>query len=202
MKALLCLSLLVLSFSAMAQEGGLDSSGRKSLPTNDPSPVTCTEAHSVFSRIEIAMAKLVKAKHVSGVGLPSGSSPITRGQVVNELDRLSRLYASHYTLKPRTQYCNEAAIKLPNDERTKAIRLIKLGFMEPVAVLAVGPKPDLTVDQLAEALGFFVERWADMTHLPSIKFTPGLMPGSSTPTPPAGSRGQAPSGASRPPTSK
>jgi len=121
---------------------------------------------------------------------------VTRAQVLDDLARLEQEFRPVYVLKPRTQYCDPAVVKFAEPERKKAIRLIKLGFLEPVAPLVVGPDDKLTVGQFSEALAFFVERWADMTHIPTTKWSPDLQHRAPMPTPRAGRGGPVPLSAS------
>jgi hypothetical protein len=166
---LLVAPLILFPVLAWTQEGGLSSSKLAPKIAKDAGPVTCTEAHNVLDQV----------------------------QILDELDRFERQFQPYYTLKPRTQYCNAAVVKFTGLERQKAIRLIKLGFLEPVAPMVTGPAGTLTVAQFSEAVGFFIERWSDMTHLPSVKWSPDLQRQTPTPKPPGAPGGPVPSGASR-----
>ena len=198
---LLFAPLVFLAVAAWAQEGGLSSSKSSAKIGKDAEPVTCTEARNVLQQVQRAMEQSVFLKPGVLSKVAASEKPVTRMQVLDELDRLEREFQPNYALKPRVQYCNPAVIKFPGTERRKAIRLIKLGFLEPVAPMVVGPADTLTVGQFSEALGFFIERWCDMTHLPTTKWSPYLQHQAPIPTPPGGPGGQAPSGASRRPVS-
>ena len=191
----------LLSLGACAQDGGLSSS--KPLPKVEPgaAPVTCREARNVLSQVQAAMERALTVKAGADGAITASDRAVSRGQVLDDLDRLERKFQPYYALKPRVQYCNEAAVKFSGGERLKAIRLIKLGFLEPVAPLVAGPADSVTVGQFSEAVAFFIERWSDMTHLPSSKWSPYLIHEAPNPKPRGGPGGPVPLGVSQPPTS-
>ena len=122
------------------------------------------------------MAKVLLVKNDAKVQLRGNEKPVSRAQVVAELSHLSHIFQDYYTLKARTQYCDPAAIKLPPAQKIEAIRLAKLGFVEPVGPLLIGPQNTIDVHAFGAAIGFFMARWSDMTHMPSPKWSPYLEP--------------------------
>lgn len=195
---LLPATLLMLAPFAFGQHTGLSSSKPVVKHQIDNSPVTCTEARKTLVALESAFESVLGVGHIDKIKLRPGSEAVKRSQILEELDRIQRSFQPYYTLKARTQYCNPAAVRFPGADRPKAIRLIKLGFVEPVSKFVAGPGDTLKLGELVEALGFFAERWCDDTHLPSIKWSPELMPSPTFPRPRAGSPAPAPVGASRP----
>lgn len=189
--------LTLLAVPAWTQGGGLSSNKPPPKIARDAAPVTCTEAHNVLEQVQAAMERALSTKPGAHGKIPVLDKPVSRVQVLHELVRIERFFQPDYTLKPRTQYCNVAVVKFPGPDRQEAIRLIKLGFLEPVAPMVVGPAETLTVRQFSEAVGFFIERWSDMTHLPSLKWSPDVEHAAPMPKPPAGPGGPVPLGASR-----
>jgi len=194
---LLVASFILVPELAWTQEGGLSSSKPAPKIVNDTGPVTCNEAHNVLDQVQSAMMRALLMKSRLLIKIAPSNKPVARVQILDEFDRFERQFQPYYTLKPRTQYCNAAVVKFTGPERQKAIRLIKLGFLEPVAPMVTGPAGTLTVAQFSEAVGFFIERWSDMTHLPSVKWSPDLQRQTPTQKPPGAPGGPVPSGASR-----
>ena len=203
MRSLLLITpVLLLAATAWTQDGSLSSSKPVAKPVLNPDPVTCNEARTVLNQLQAAMERAASVKAAKPSKLANSDKAVTRVQILDEVDRLEREFRPVYALKPRTQYCNPAAVKFPEAERKKAIRLIKLGFLEPVAPLVFGPGDTLTAAQFSEALGFFVERWSDMTHLPSTKWSPDLKHHEAMPPLRARPGGPVPSSVSPPRASK
>jgi hypothetical protein len=138
------------------------------------SPVTFGEVKDVFHQVQEAMAKSVHEPVGAFAGLADSSKPASREVIIDEFDRLSHLYESAYVIKPRTQLIKPSLIKLAGPEKSRATRLIKLGFLAPVSQLVVGPSDTLGPLQFGMDVAFFIERFADMTHTPSIKWSPYL----------------------------
>lgn len=196
--SLLVVPVLLLAVPVGAQEhSGLKSSKVDATQIVDRGPVTCAEASKVFAELQKSCAVSVGATNLPAFKFPESTERATRTQLIAAFDQLERRFEPFYTLKPRTQYCNLSAIKLQGDGRTQAVRLIKLGFLEPVAPLITGPEDTLGLVAFSEAVGAYIARFSDMTHLPATQWSPDLMLRPSMPTPRAAQQAPVPSAAPR-----
>jgi hypothetical protein len=59
-------------------------------------------------------------------------------------------------------------------QRDNLEMLVRMGAVAKIGPLATGPGNVLTVPEFGDAIGFFLARMAQMTHLPSSKWTPAL----------------------------
>jgi hypothetical protein len=144
--------------------------------SND-APVSQAEAYAVLSKVEDAMADALHTKHLARPTIDSGSNePVSREVLVDEFQRIANGFNEFYKLTPRAQYLDASVLKLGGKRKEEAIRLIKLGYIDTLSPVVVGPKPTLSPYQFAVAVAYFTERWADRTHLPSIAYSPMLMP--------------------------
>jgi hypothetical protein len=141
------------------------------------SPVSKTEAAAVFARARKAIASARIAAVTPKSGIAIGNGPVTREEVILEMNRI--LQGSRKSIKfvPMLTSYDAKRFKVASSSARSALtRLVAWGFVAPVGPLAGGPKPGLTVAQFGDAVGFFMARLADVTHMPSPKWSPYLQP--------------------------
>jgi hypothetical protein len=108
------------------------------------------------------------------VNIGSGSSPVTRDQVVAEMDREYEALRPQIKFTPNPAPIDPDMLRISASVKPKLIKLIKLGFIGRVAPLATGPKASLEPAEFGDAIGFFITRMAQLTHMPSPKWSPLL----------------------------
>jgi hypothetical protein len=168
---------LLLVTVAFAQEG----EGKPKLPkqnvkgVNETSPVTQSEASAVFVRARnvINVARIAKIPTKTKLG--SSNQLITRDMVILEMARLLKESEPAIKLVPRPVVFNATLLKAGSPgSKSALLKLVKWGFVAPVGPLATGPTANLTPREFGDAVGFFLARLTDVTHMPSIKWSPYL----------------------------
>lgn len=175
MKYLACVGIVALATVGLAQdtkEGLTRKTPVKVTASN--APVTQAEAKAVFSRAEKILRSTL---NLSGSGVSpvaASAKPITRAQVVSEFSRLYKMVSPSAKLTPRPVKFDQARLRMTGTARADLVKLVRLGAIAPIGPVAAGPKDSLTVAQFGDALGFFLARMAEITHMPSRKWTPAL----------------------------
>jgi hypothetical protein len=174
MKNLFLAGALVLTAVGAPQEPkeGLSRRPKNVVSTN--APVTQAEARAVFTRAERVLRSALNLKGSGVSPLPAGKQPVTRDQVVGEFARLYKLVGPSAKLTPRPVRFEVTRLRMSGARREDLTRLVRLGAIAPVGAVAAGPKETLTVAEFGDALGFFLARMAEITHMPSRKWTPAL----------------------------
>lgn len=175
MKNLVCVGIVTLAAVGGAQESkdGLTRKAPKKVVSTN-APVSQAEAKAVFSRTERVLRT---ALNMSGSGvspLAASGQPVTRAQVVGEFTRLYKMVSPSVKLTPRPVKFDNARLKMSGAPRADLVKLVRMGAIAPVGPVAAGPKDSLTVAEFGDALGYFLARMAEITHMPSRKWTPAL----------------------------
>jgi hypothetical protein len=140
-------------------------------------PVTRSEAAAVFARAR----KAIIAARVAAISpkstIPMGNQPVTRDEVVLEMSKIFQASKKSVKFVPTPARFDPAVLKTGSASLKSALTsLVSWGFVAPVGALAVGPKPNLSVAQFGDAVGFFLARMSDVTHMPSPRWSPYMMP--------------------------
>jgi hypothetical protein len=140
-------------------------------------PVTRAEAAAVFARAR----KAIIAARVANIGPKStiqvGNQPVTRDEVILEMSKIFQASRKSVKFVPTPARFDPAVLRAGSASSKTALNtLVSWGFVAPVGALAVGPKSNLSVAQFGDAVGFFLARMSDVTHMPSTRWSPYLMP--------------------------
>ncbi len=138
--------------------------------------VTQAEGAAVFARTEQAMRTVLEMK-AQLPAFPSGASVLGREQILKRLDEMVMLAEPKFKFTPPKVRFIPSLVTLKSPAaRQLAEKLVVLGFVDKAGSL-VGSKADgLTVAEFGDAIGYFITRLAEMTHTPTRKFSPYLMP--------------------------
>jgi hypothetical protein len=139
-------------------------------------PVTAREAREAFGRAATLLLK-VNGRSLGASGIPAAERPVTRGEVVAEMARLYNAAEPTFRFIPIAAPYDPSKFRIDLGQRPSLTKLVVRGCVGRIAPLAVGPGPGLTPSQFGDALGFFMARLAQMSHLPSPEWTPSLQPG-------------------------
>lgn len=140
-------------------------------------PVTKSEAAAVFTRARKAIASARIAPVAAKSTITAGSAAVSREEVILEMGKI--LEASKKSIKfipALTRYEAKSFRVGSAGSKAALAKLVAWGFVGPVGPLATGPKPGLSIAQFGDAVGFFMARLADVTHMPSPKWSPYLQP--------------------------
>jgi hypothetical protein len=170
------LLLAALVAGAGAQEaGGFKKSTTAQVPQTALTPVTEAEAAAVFRKLEQAMGTVIKAKPKTETSLKPSPQPVTREQVVREMDRLFEAARPAFRFTPRKIPVQLDRLMVAREAQPAAERLIAWGFVGRTSPMVIGAARPMTVQSFGDELGFFIARLAELTHTPSSKWSPALM---------------------------
>lgn len=138
-------------------------------------PVTQAEARAVLDRAEKLLVSLVRVKRTGAVSIASSQQAVARGQVVAEMNRIFETCRPRFKFTPRKTDLDKRPLKLKDARQMANLRkLIEWGCVAKVGPLAVGPAETLTVKQFGDSIGFFISRIAQLSHMPSPRWTPAI----------------------------
>ncbi len=140
-------------------------------------PVTQAEASTVFAKADkVIKAVLHLAK--SPAAFPSSGSTATREQIVMRFQAELDIAQSKFKFTPPPLKSAPAVMSFKS-EQTKSVakKLEVLGFVDRFGPLVTSKGEGLSTQEFGDALGYFLARLAELTHTPSSKFSPALMPG-------------------------
>lgn len=106
--------------------------------------------------------------------LAATDRPATRSEIVGEMDRLFRAAQPGFFFTPAAVPHDPSKFKIDPAQKLALDKLVTLGFVARIGPLAVGPQSGLTAKQFGDALGFFMARASQLSHLPSSRWTPML----------------------------
>ena len=151
-------------------------SGHKvaSPPPTDPTPVTDSEGRDVFARMQSLFRAVLPHTGEGAVTVPDDGKPLLRQQALRELARLYAFAEPSFKVTPPPVQIVTGVVKMQGADRDAAFKLIKAGALANYGRIVTGPADTLTTQELGDAVGFFLARIAQMSHMPSSKFTPEL----------------------------
>jgi hypothetical protein len=176
MKTLPVIALLATLAACQAQDQTTIAKPKKvAKPTVDTkSPVTQAEAKAVFIKAATVL-KPVIGGNFPAPKLANSAKAVSRAEVVEEFTRLFMAAKPAFKLIPRKVRFDAARLTLKDPAQRKNIeRLIAFGAVAKMGPLAAGNKEELSVQEFGDAVGFLVARIAEVTHMPSAKWTPSL----------------------------
>lgn len=143
---------------------------------NSVIPVTQAEVRAVFTRVNQVLtdAEMVKTP-IGNSPIPDSIKTATRAQVISEMSRVYQAASPSFKLNLKAVPVDSYAIRLPDLASRQKIRvLIAAGAVAKYGPLVSGPTMSLTVAEFGDAVGFFLARISELTHMPSRKWTPYL----------------------------
>ncbi|HRF60440.1 MAG TPA: hypothetical protein PLH94_11090 [Fimbriimonadaceae bacterium] len=162
MRRLLCLLLVCHTSLACAQN----------------EPVTQGEVRGTLLQTEKHFRAVLKMPPPKPSGKMLGDGePTTRRFTIERFAALVETLRPKFKIRPRPLRFDEKRLaKLPDALRTKLIALVRGGFIAPLGPLATAKGESVTLKEYGDALGYLISRLAEVTHMPSTKFSPYLQP--------------------------
>lgn len=160
-----------------AQEDTPSRPHRAPPPALAQSTLTVKDMNKAFAKVEVAMRKVLHLPaRATTLDSKGGSKPATRDQIVLRMDALFELARPSFKFTPKMISYDPSmiTIKKRSAARKAVEKLIVWECVGKVGLLAAGLTPTLTLGDFGEELGIFVARLADLTHLPSNKWSPYL----------------------------
>jgi hypothetical protein len=176
MKYWVCVGIVALATIGGAQQEPKDGLTRKAPKkvAATSAPVTQAEAKTAFTKAERVLRAALNLPAKGSSPLTAGPRPVTRAQVVGEFNRLYKMVLPSAKLTPRPVKFDQARLRMTGASRADLVKLVRLGAIAPIGPVAAGRKDSLTVAEFGDALGYFLVRMAEITHMPSRKWTPAL----------------------------
>lgn len=137
-------------------------------------PVTEAEAVKVLAKAEKILVSVASTR-AGTLAIKPSTKPVTRQAVVREFGRIFRALKPTFKVTPKMVVVKSRGVSITGPERKDLDTLVLWGAVGPYAPLATSKSKNLTVSEFGDAVGFFMARMADLTHLPSSKYTPALM---------------------------
>lgn len=171
-----CLLGVVLVASAFAQEQGEFKKSVSKTIKSTSAPVTRAEARKVLDRAWTVMVKGLKLKGAAPFKLVSDSTPISKNEMLAEMDLLLKATTPFFKRSPRPATFDAARLRTDGD-LAKMKFMVSKGLVMPLGPLVTGKNGPLTTEEFGDAVGVLMVRIADLCHLPSTTYSPNLMPG-------------------------
>lgn len=162
MRHLLCFLLVCLAGLAVAQK----------------EPVTQGEVRGTLLQTEKHFRTVLKMPPPKPSGKMLGDgAPTSRTFIIERFDAMVEMFRPKFKIRPRPLRFDEKRLaKLPDRVRKKLVALIRGGFIAPLGPLATAKDESVSLSDYGDALGFLITRLAEVTHMPSPKFSPYLQP--------------------------
>jgi hypothetical protein len=137
--------------------------------------VTQSEAKQVFGRLDKVVAEVLKMP-VPASALPDSTDPVTRAQIIAEFQRVFELSKPKFTFDPQKQTFDESLISFSDPvAKASAENLVTWGLVARVHPLVTAKEDSITVASLGDAIGIFLTRLSELTHVRSKKYSPEFM---------------------------
>lgn len=138
----------------------------------DSAPITVAEFNQVAARVEKALQKAIGPLKLAPLS-KDAKVPVAAPEVVG------RLHIWFAAAKPKFRLTPKMA-KPDGTRHTFATpqlkELLAWRLMNPKALLITDRTLRVSPGELGDTLGYFLTRLAELTHAPSSKFTPSMMP--------------------------
>lgn len=160
-------------------QGSLGSSRQRAVQAPN-APVTRREAATTVARMEQIIKKVVFKMPSRGTSkIPLDNKPVQRIEILREFNRLFELCRPKFKFTPDMTAYDAKDFTIGNDATAKSVagKLVNWGAIGKVAPLVSSSKATVTVSEFGDAVGFFLARMSELTHSPSINFSPPMMDG-------------------------
>ncbi len=136
--------------------------------------VTQSEGAVVLNKTEETIKSVLQLKIMPPCA--PGSGIMTREQLLDQFAKIITVTEPKFVFTPPTIRTVPGYMTFKEAKyRSLGDRLARMGFVDKVGPLLTAKVPGLTPQQFGDALGYFVSRLAEVTHLPSSKYSPYLM---------------------------
>lgn len=144
---------------------------RVTLGVRDAAPVTLGEVRSVMWKVEKAFRAIESEPPSPAKPDTSSTKPATREDILLEMGKIYSISKPHFKFLPNPVKYDTTVftIKSTSPARPVLERLVRLGFVGKVSVLASGNGDTMDPRQFGDAVGLFIARTAHLTHTPDPK---------------------------------
>ncbi len=180
MKSIVFLGIGVVAAICLAQQQpktGLAKPQQKTTAVSS-GPVTEREARIVFGKVDSFLLPVVGKMSLEPASMHDSSSPATRDSVARQLWQIFVAAKPHFKFTPNKVAFDRKLLKIDDSEDLANLEtLISWGCVAKIGPLAVGPQRSMSIKEFGDAVGFFMARIAQLTHMPQSRWTPMLNDG-------------------------
>lgn len=134
------------------------------------------DVSAVFKRADKVMRSVLKLP-AGGTAFVSGKQAASREAIVLQFNAMLTSARPRLRLTPPPVPVDAALVTIKEPAaRALTLKLVKMGFIDKYGPLARGTAAGLSAEEFGEALGYFLSRLAEATHVPTTKFSPALTP--------------------------
>jgi hypothetical protein len=180
-------TLLFVSMAALLLSGAVTHAGGQSLGKSRQAPprvqetgdlATVAEVSRTMVRIRQVLFKAVLNKAAPKETPKKETRVASKADIIAEFNKCFEDIRPRFKMTPRMVAVRANVVTVPaqHPQRKPLEKLIKYGFVAPVGPLVASKREGLTLREFGDAVGYFLARAADLTHTPSSKFSPALMP--------------------------
>lgn len=167
------------SMQEEAQRDRLQSQVRSVDAAAGSQTMTRGEAAKALLEAERVLSEVLRVPRPGSHPLQSGEAgqPLRRTETVLAMKRLFDMASPRFCFTPRFVGYEPDRLTLPAGDPSRPIleELIRWQCVAKLGPVAAGERTTLTVDEFGDALGFCMARLADLTHMPSTRWSPYLM---------------------------
>ena len=139
-------------------------------------PISKSEYSQACSKVEKCVRSVLK-EGASTFVMDKTPGKAKRSDFINFLSKLQKLAEPHVKRTPPKMKFEPKKVKVGAQLLGKVRVLVEGGFLARVGPIITRDSEDLVLDEFGDALGLFLARIADLTHVPRSKFSPAMMDG-------------------------
>jgi len=130
----------------------------------------------VFAKTDKAMNSVLHFKKAPAAFL-GGAGIATREQILAHFSAMYQASEAKFKFTPPPLKPAPEVISLKGADRNLLVKMEVLGLVDRYGPLATSKIDGLTLREFGDTVGYFMARIAELTHMPSVKFSPYLEPG-------------------------
>jgi hypothetical protein len=163
---------LILATALAFGQDGLPKKTHAKIETT--APVTSMESAEALAQAEKIVKQMLQQMAPSVFGPDPSTKPTSREQIVAGFAKLVSVAKPAMKVDPMPVKFDEKRVKIGSSAKKALLDLIRNGYVAPFGPLATNPSNTLTPAEYGDALGQLLCRISELTHTPSIRWTPIL----------------------------
>jgi hypothetical protein len=147
-------------------------------PSDSSTPLKENELQATIVKYENILRQVLELPAAKISPKPTTANPVKREMIIAEMSRLFEICRPTFKFTPRfTTYKTETiGLAKVSKQRANLEKLIKWGAVAKTDPFVISKQETVSLALFADAFGLFLIRMADLTHTPSSKWSPYLVP--------------------------
>lgn len=140
--------------------------------------VSSSEVGAVFRRVRAVMSKVLFGKPYVESRSPRMIRVATRADILKEMHRTFEMARPAFKFTPNAMSFDSQILAVPSNhaQRKDLEFMLRWGCIDRYGPLATSKKQGFTLEEFGDSVGYLIARLSDLTHTPSSKYSPALMP--------------------------